>query len=118
MFVLLWSVIMLFATWQHVRYEYYLAVNISHPVGGMSWKRTEPWWIPTLQKFRHWSNHSDSGKKEEKPVKAKENGENLGNTKASRKKKQMYKRRILVTRSQLLFIVVVILFSSLFMLLL
>ncbi len=28
-FALVWSLIMLFSTWQHVRYEYYLAVNIA-----------------------------------------------------------------------------------------
>jgi oligosaccharyl transferase (archaeosortase A-associated) len=28
-FALVWSVVMLFSTWQHVRYEYYLAVNIA-----------------------------------------------------------------------------------------
>jgi len=28
-FVLVWSLIMLFSTWQHVRYEYYLAINIA-----------------------------------------------------------------------------------------
>jgi dolichyl-diphosphooligosaccharide--protein glycosyltransferase len=29
MFALVWSLIMLFSTWQHVRYEYYLAVNVA-----------------------------------------------------------------------------------------
>jgi dolichyl-diphosphooligosaccharide--protein glycosyltransferase len=28
-FALVWSLVMLFSTWQHVRYEYYLAVNIA-----------------------------------------------------------------------------------------
>jgi oligosaccharyl transferase (archaeosortase A-associated) len=28
-FALVWSVIILFSTWQHVRYEYYLAINIA-----------------------------------------------------------------------------------------
>ncbi|PKL58809.1 MAG: oligosaccharyl transferase, archaeosortase A system-associated, partial [Methanomicrobiales archaeon HGW-Methanomicrobiales-5] len=28
-FALVWSLIMLFSTWQHVRYEYYLAINIA-----------------------------------------------------------------------------------------
>jgi dolichyl-diphosphooligosaccharide--protein glycosyltransferase len=28
-FALVWSIVMLFSTWQHVRYEYYLAVNIA-----------------------------------------------------------------------------------------
>jgi dolichyl-diphosphooligosaccharide--protein glycosyltransferase len=28
-FVLVWSLIMLFSTWQHVRYEYYLAINVA-----------------------------------------------------------------------------------------
>jgi oligosaccharyl transferase (archaeosortase A-associated) len=28
-FALVWSLIMLFSTWQHVRYEYYLAVNVA-----------------------------------------------------------------------------------------
>jgi dolichyl-diphosphooligosaccharide--protein glycosyltransferase len=28
-FVLVWSFIMLFSTWQHVRYEYYLAINVA-----------------------------------------------------------------------------------------
>ena len=28
-FALVWSVIILFSTWQHVRYEYYLAVNVA-----------------------------------------------------------------------------------------
>jgi dolichyl-phosphooligosaccharide-protein glycotransferase len=28
-FALVWSLVMLFSTWQHIRYEYYLAVNIT-----------------------------------------------------------------------------------------
>ncbi len=28
-FALVWSLVMLFSTWQHIRYEYYLAVNIA-----------------------------------------------------------------------------------------
>lgn len=28
-FALVWSIVMFFSTWQHVRYEYYLAINIS-----------------------------------------------------------------------------------------
>ena len=28
-FVLVWSLIVLFSTWQHVRYEYYLAINVA-----------------------------------------------------------------------------------------
>lgn len=28
-YVLVWSVIMLFSTWQHIRYQYFLAVNIA-----------------------------------------------------------------------------------------
>jgi oligosaccharyl transferase (archaeosortase A-associated) len=28
-FALVWSLVMLFSTWQHVRYEYYLAVNVA-----------------------------------------------------------------------------------------
>lgn len=28
-FALIWSVIMFFSTWQHVRYEYYLAINVA-----------------------------------------------------------------------------------------
>jgi dolichyl-diphosphooligosaccharide--protein glycosyltransferase len=28
-FALVWSLIMLFSTWQHIRYEYYLAVNVA-----------------------------------------------------------------------------------------
>lgn len=28
-FALVWSLIMLFSTWQHVRYEYYLAINVA-----------------------------------------------------------------------------------------
>jgi dolichyl-diphosphooligosaccharide--protein glycosyltransferase len=28
-FVLVWSIIMFFSTWQHVRYEYYLAINVA-----------------------------------------------------------------------------------------
>ena len=28
-FVLVWSIVMFFSTWQHVRYEYYLAINIA-----------------------------------------------------------------------------------------
>ncbi|RPI40861.1 MAG: oligosaccharyl transferase, archaeosortase A system-associated [Methanoregulaceae archaeon] len=28
-FALIWSVVMFFSTWQHVRYEYYLAINIA-----------------------------------------------------------------------------------------
>lgn len=28
-FALIWSLVMLFSTWQHIRYEYYLAVNIA-----------------------------------------------------------------------------------------
>jgi dolichyl-diphosphooligosaccharide--protein glycosyltransferase len=28
-FVLVWSLIILFSTWQHIRYEYYLAVNVA-----------------------------------------------------------------------------------------
>ena len=29
LFALIWSAIMLYATWQHIRYEYYLAVNVA-----------------------------------------------------------------------------------------
>jgi len=29
MFALVWSVIMFYSTWQHIRYEYYLAINIA-----------------------------------------------------------------------------------------
>jgi oligosaccharyl transferase (archaeosortase A-associated) len=28
-FVLVWSIVMFFSTWQHVRYEYYLAINVA-----------------------------------------------------------------------------------------
>ena len=28
-FALVWSLIMLVSTWQHIRYEYYLAVNVA-----------------------------------------------------------------------------------------
>lgn len=28
-FAIVWSIVMLFSTWQHVRYEYYLAVNVA-----------------------------------------------------------------------------------------
>ncbi len=28
-FALIWSVVMFFSTWQHVRYEYYLAINVA-----------------------------------------------------------------------------------------
>ncbi len=28
-FVLVWSLVMLYSTWQHLRYEYYLAVNVA-----------------------------------------------------------------------------------------
>ena len=28
-FALVWSVVMLYSTWQHVRYEYYLAINVA-----------------------------------------------------------------------------------------
>ncbi len=28
-FVLIWSIVMFFSTWQHVRYEYYLAINVA-----------------------------------------------------------------------------------------
>ena len=28
-FAIVWSVVMLFSTWQHIRYEYYLAVNVA-----------------------------------------------------------------------------------------
>ena len=29
MYALVWSLVMLFSTWQHIRYEYYLAVNVA-----------------------------------------------------------------------------------------
>ncbi|MDD1702468.1 MAG: oligosaccharyl transferase, archaeosortase A system-associated [Methanoregula sp.] len=29
LFVLIWSVLMVYSTWQHVRYEYYLAINVA-----------------------------------------------------------------------------------------
>jgi oligosaccharyl transferase (archaeosortase A-associated) len=45
-FVLVWSLIVLFSTWQHIRYEYYLAVNIAllsaFAVGTALWKG----WMP------------------------------------------------------------------------
>ncbi|MDD5142273.1 oligosaccharyl transferase, archaeosortase A system-associated [Methanoregula sp.] len=28
-FAIIWSIVMLFSTWQHIRYEYYLAINIA-----------------------------------------------------------------------------------------
>ena len=28
-FALVWSIVMFFSTWQHVRYEYYLAINVA-----------------------------------------------------------------------------------------
>jgi dolichyl-phosphooligosaccharide-protein glycotransferase len=28
-FALIWSIVMLFSTWQHIRYEYYLAINVA-----------------------------------------------------------------------------------------
>jgi oligosaccharyl transferase (archaeosortase A-associated) len=46
-FVLVWSLIMLYSTWQHIRYEYYLAVNIAllaaFAAGTALWKG----WTPT-----------------------------------------------------------------------
>jgi oligosaccharyl transferase (archaeosortase A-associated) len=45
-FVLVWSLIILYSTWQHIRYEYYLAVNIALlsalALGTALWKG----WVP------------------------------------------------------------------------
>jgi oligosaccharyl transferase (archaeosortase A-associated) len=53
-FVLVWSLIILYSTWQHIRYEYYLAVNIAllsaFAVGTALWKGWEPVKILILPK--------------------------------------------------------------------
>ncbi|MDD1671025.1 MAG: oligosaccharyl transferase, archaeosortase A system-associated [Methanomicrobiales archaeon] len=61
-FVLIWSVIILYSTWQHVRYEYYLAVNIallSAFVIGVSLDRG---WIDTRNLVLKWLRAGEKNK--------------------------------------------------------
>jgi len=44
-FALVWSLVMLFATWQHIRYEYYFAINIALLSGICLGFAGEPVWL-------------------------------------------------------------------------
>jgi dolichyl-diphosphooligosaccharide--protein glycosyltransferase len=76
-FVITWSVIILFSTWQHVRYEYYLAINIallSAVIVSFTLERSWPHIRPFLTGSGKPTIHEEAAKpdtREKTPVKGK-----------------------------------------------
>ena len=77
-FVLVWSLIILFSTWQHIRYEYYLAVNIAllsafavgtaldrgwEPARNLILKRLRPAEVPDEKVKSKEEKHAKKGKR-------------------------------------------------------
>ena len=71
-FILIWSVIILYSTWQHVRYEYYLAANIALLSAICTWFVYERGWgdLKKLVSGHHEPEHEEKGhrKKHRKAV--------------------------------------------------
>jgi len=78
-YALVWSIIMFFSTWQHVRYEYYLAVNIAL-LAAVCVTYLFSQSLPDLQNLLHGKLSSDDGT----TVKGRESG---GRSHAKKQKK-------------------------------
>ena len=76
-FTLIWSLIILVSTWQHIRYEYYLAVNVALLSAVVvsfaidvswqsSWKSLKGIFIPTTEPQKNPASGSDANAKRER----------------------------------------------------
>jgi oligosaccharyl transferase (archaeosortase A-associated) len=67
-FTLIWSLIILISTWQHIRYEYYLAVNVALLSGVVLSFVVDISWSPSLKYLKGFLTPSPDQHKEQAPV--------------------------------------------------